>query len=510
MNEPTEAPDSVRIWPILWRGKWTILASIVVMAVAAILYTLHQTKEYQASGIIQVNLPTGQPGSQDTTAANQGLAANYAQLLTSPGFLNDVRARIEGGKLSTDSLQSRLSATALPMTALVELKATGTTPQGAQVLATQVIDGFLSNLQTAAANRTAQEQRTLQQAIDNLDAQIVALAAQPSTAATTAQIGSLRASRGALIAENANLAAAGVADQTSATVSAPPVASSSPVAPQPFLNLIAGLVLGALLGVGLAYLQSALRSEVQSAEEAAALTNVPVLASIPLRRPLFEDDASVQEAYGVLHTNLLFSLQRSEGTVVGIVSYNPQAGKSSVVQGLSEASVRSHGDMLIVDGDMRAATLSKRLGYAGYPGMADVLQGGVSFERALVELRPGLWLLPARESQVNPQTLLSSERMKTLSGEWRKRFDLVLVDTPAIAGLADGLILSAHADLLTLVVRTGLTRPSEVRSAMASLSQTHTPIAGVVVFEEPAVEARYPYVSERERKARWWDLAGVR
>jgi succinoglycan biosynthesis transport protein ExoP len=510
VNDLTEAANAQRIWPILWREKWTILVSIVVFVALAIAYTLHASKTYQATGIIQVNLPTSQPGSQDTTAANQGLAQNYAKLLTSSGFLNSIKKQVAGGKLSADDLQSRLSATNLNMTALVQLQATGPSPAAAQGLATQVVNAFLDNLQNAAATRTKQEQAQLQQSINSYDAQIATLSAQPRTPTVTARITSLSASRNALIAQNANLVANGVAQQTSATVSSAPVASSSPISPRPLLNVIGGLLLGVLLGVGLAYLRNSLRSGVQSAEDAAAVTDLPVLASIPYKPRAPAEDPLVKEAYGVLHTNLLFSLHRSSGSVVTIVGYNAQVGKSSVVQGLGEASVRSDRNMLIVDGDMRAGMLSKRLGFGGHPGMVDVLQGAVDLEYTLVELRSGLWLLPTRESRVNPATLLSGERMRALSAEWRERFDVVLVDTPPIAGLADGLILSSLADLVVLVARAGLTKPQELTAATTSLYQTHTPIAGLVVFEETVSELYYPYAGDREGETRRRDPAKAR
>ncbi|MBV9919206.1 MAG: hypothetical protein JO153_22090 [Solirubrobacterales bacterium] len=501
MNEVTEAPNTQRIWPILWREKWTILASIVVMVALAIAYTLHASKTYQATGIIQVNLPTSQPGSQDTTAANQGLAQNYAKLLTSSGFLNSIRGSVEGGRLSTDELQSRVSASNLLNTALVQLQSTGPSPGDAQRLGNEVVNAFLNSLRNAAVARTDQQQTQLQQSINTYDVQIAALTAQPRTPAVTARITSLQASRNALINQNANLVANGVAQQTSATVSSPPVASSSAISPKPLLNVIAGLLLGLLLGVGLAYLRSALRKGVQSAEEAASITNLPVLASIPYKPRAAGDDPGIKEAYGVLHTNLLFALHRSSASVVTIVGYNPQVGKTSVVQGLADASVRSDRNMLIVDGDMRAAMLSKRLGFAGQPGLVDVLQGAVELEYALVELRPGLTLIPARESRVNPGTLLSGDRMRELSAEWRERFDFVVIDTPPVAGLADGLILSSLADFVVLVARAGMTKPNELTAATTSIDHTHTPIAGLVVFEEAMSELYYPYAHDRKGEA---------
>lgn len=500
MNELPEVPNPQRIWPILWRGKWLILASVVLMVGLAIAYTKHQTKQYEATGIIQVNLPSSQPGSQDTTAANQGLAQNYAKLLVSSGFINSIRSSIDGGRLTTDDIQSRLTATAVPQTALVQLQATGSSPEEAQTIARRVLNGFLSSLTTAAAGRTKQEQGLLQQTIDGLDTQIAALSAQPRTPAVTARISSLQSTRNAVIAQNASLVANGVAQQTAASVSAAPVASTSPVSPKVSLNVIAGLLAGLLLGVGLAYAREALRSGIRSAEDAAAATNLPVLASIPLRPRKPGEYPAVREAYAVLNTNLMFSLQVTEAKIVAVVGFNPQVGKTSVVLGVAEVSTRSDRTVLLVDGDMRSPMMSKRLGYGGRPGFVELIQGTVDLDQVLVELRPGLFLLPTQQSPVNPATLLSTDRMHEISRQWRERFDVVLIDTPPLSGLADGLILSSLADLVVLVARVNLTKPDELVSATKSLSQAGRPIAGLVVFDEVSPELKYPYAQDSQAR----------
>ncbi len=103
-----------RIGPILWRERYIILASVVAMVGLAILYTAATAKVYQASAILQVNLPSSATGGGDTTNANQALAQNYATVLVSRGFLSQIRPSVDGGKLSVDSLSSRIGATAAP------------------------------------------------------------------------------------------------------------------------------------------------------------------------------------------------------------------------------------------------------------------------------------------------------------------------------------------------------------------------------------------------------------
>jgi polysaccharide biosynthesis transport protein len=184
--------------------------------------------------------------------------------------------------------------------------------------------------------------------------------------------------------------------------------------------------------------------------------------------------------------------------IVTFVGPNPKVGKTSVVEGLAKVAMRGGHDTVIVDGDMRAGTLTKRLGRGQHAGMTELLQQAADLDEALVSLGPGLSLLPAHPSSINPPSLLASARMRTLSSELRERFDTVLVDSPPISELADGLILASLSDAVVVVVRTGLTKPADLLAAARSLRQSHTAIAGLVVFEERAVESYYPVAAERD------------
>lgn len=492
VNDAVEAPDKQRIGPILWREKYVIVAAVVVMIALAFVYTATTSKVYQASAILQVNVATNQPGSVDTTNANQGLAQNYATLLVSPGLLDTIRSKVEGGHLSAATLQSRLTATALPTSALVQLTANGPSPNAARNLAQQVVDGFLGQLQTSAATRTAQLQNQGEQSIRTLSAKIAQLQTQPVTPATTQEIASLKTQLTALNNQTEALVASGLAQGTSVTLAAPPVAATDPISPRRSLNLIAGLLLGLVLGVGLAWLRHQLRPAIRSSEEAHNLTDLPVLASIPLKPKVQADDPTIAEAYRILSTQLSFAMRHEDLRLVTVVGYNPQVGKTSVVMGLADAYARGDRKVLLVDGDMRAAALSSRLGQRQRPGLVDLLQGAIPLETALVKLRSGVTLLPARPSKINAASLLSGGAMSSLTAELRERFDLVLFDSPPIAGLADGLILASHSDLVVLVARTGLTTPTDLTLAATSLTQAYTPIGGLVVFEEVTIAPYYP------------------
>jgi capsular exopolysaccharide synthesis family protein len=498
VNDDVDRGGGRRVGAILWAGRYIILASVVIMLVLAWLYTASESKVYQASAILQVNVATNQPASSDTTATNQALAQNYATLVVSPGLLRTIRPNVDGGRLSVSTLQSRLTASALPTSSLVQLQATGPSPAAAQALAQQVATGFLAQLRTSAATRTAQLQTQDEQTISALSARIARLKAQPQTVTTAQQITSLNSSLQALITQNEALVASGLAQGTSATLSSPPVAAADPISPSRSLNLLGGLILGLVVGVALAWLRHLLRPEVQTADDAASEVGWRVLASIPLRPKLRGDDPTVIEAYRILSTRLSITMRQRQQRVVTVSGFGPQVGKTSTVKGLGEALAESGHRVLMVDGDMRAAALSSVYGLAQQAGLVDVLHADLPVESAIVPVEGTLSILPTRTSRINAARLLSGPQTEELMSELRSNYDYILLDTPPIAALADGLILASLSDIVVFVVRAHVTRPADLRAAASSLAQNATPVEGMVVFEERETDLYYP-VAERGR-----------
>jgi len=202
------------------------------------------------------------------------------------------------------------------------------------------------------------------------------------------------------------------------------------------------------------------------------------------RRRVLAGDPVLNEAYEVLRANLVFQSRDRALRVVTFLSQNPAVGKTSAVEGFAYAAVRGGSNVLVIDGDLRAGTLSSRLGYADAPGLTNVIVGTSSIDEAIVSLAPGLSLLTARLPVPNPPSLLYSDEMRELMVELRDRYDL-------IGHLADGLILASLSDGVVAVARTGVTKRSDLRAVIVSLRQSGAPLVGLVVFEPRTIDKTY-------------------
>jgi non-specific protein-tyrosine kinase len=222
-----------------------------------------------------------------------------------------------------------------------------------------------------------------------------------------------------------------------------------------------------------------------------------LLASVPVRKSFSAEDPVLGEAFDVLRANLAFLSHERPLQVLTLSSFNPREGKSSTVEGLAYAAARGGLSVVVVDGDVRTRTLSARLGHGADVGLTNVVVGAVRLDEALVEIAPGVSLLPVGPTPPNPPSLLSSRGMAQVIDDLRMQFSLVLIDSPPVAHLADASILASVSDGVVVVARVGLTKRTDLATAGSNLRHSPTPIVGFVLLERRSIdETYYPAVSK--------------
>jgi capsular exopolysaccharide synthesis family protein len=173
-----------------------------------------------------------------------------------------------------------------------------------------------------------------------------------------------------------------------------------------------------------------------------------------------------------------------------LTSAGEQEGKSTLSLNLAALLVLNGSRVLLIDGDMRSAGLS---GYMGFDrnasgsdehprGLSDALSG--SAEPNIItpfNQIPDLSVISAGSTPTYPAELLGSERMRALVRKWEANYDYVLIDSPPILAVADGLILSRLADTTLLVARHGIGTQKSLERAYKTLYGIENTNVGVVV-----------------------------
>ncbi|MCC6953582.1 MAG: polysaccharide biosynthesis tyrosine autokinase [Deltaproteobacteria bacterium] len=218
------------------------------------------------------------------------------------------------------------------------------------------------------------------------------------------------------------------------------------------------------------------------------------------------------EAFRLIRTNLLLSSADTPPRKILITSASKGEGKTTVSANLAIALAQGSSKTVLIEGDLRRP----RFEYVFHsdpsePGLVEFLSGQRPLEdvirRTPVE---NLWIIPAGSATPNPAELVGSRRMAELVQTLSETFDYVLIDTPPVIPVADGLMLSRIADGVIMVVRSGLTAKSVARDVTRKFSQVNAKMIGVVVNHvdlrngeyHPAYYSGYEYLNDREREDR--------
>ncbi len=255
-----------------------------------------------------------------------------------------------------------------------------------------------------------------------------------------------------------------------------PNGSPQPVSPNRIMVIFAMLVLGFGLPFGVFFLVKMLDKSIKNRSDLGPLS-IPFLAEIPRYikkedrykkfRRRNDDDRSVcnimveqgnrdmmNEAFRVLRTNIDLMLGKKPGAkVIMMTSFNPNAGKTFTVMNLAASMALKDAKVMLVDLDLRKASLSKALGLV-HTGVAAYLNGKIDdYRKYSDEVAQGLHVLPVGTLPPNPTELLLSERFAQMIEKMREEYDYIFLDCPPIDIVADASIITEVADMSVFVMR---------------------------------------------------------
>ncbi len=285
-----------------------------------------------------------------------------------------------------------------------------------------------------------------------------------------------------------------------ARVIAPPLAGKK-VQPSALQIFPAALLLGALAGLGLAYLAEVRDRSFRTADEVRRALGLPVIGHVPFFKPQGKGRQAAApghpdpmlctrhrpaspeaEAYRGVRTALLFGAAGAGRKVIQVTSAAQSDGKTVLAANLAVSIAQSGKRVLLIDADLRKPHQHRLFGLEPGPGLAGVLAGTAELDAALLPGGvPGLSVLPGGPRPDNPAELLTAPRFEEVLRCLRGRYDFILVDTPALLAVTDPVIVAPRVDGVLLNVRAGANGRPPAERARALLGDLGVPIVGVVI-----------------------------
>lgn len=193
------------------------------------------------------------------------------------------------------------------------------------------------------------------------------------------------------------------------------------------------------------------------------------------------------EAYKRLRTNILFSFPDDYSChIIGVTSSIKGEGKSVTAVNLAYTMAQNKKRVLLVDGDMRIPTVTKKLDFhVKSPGLSNLLVGMNEIDSTIQryeteETHTSFDVMPIGDIPPNPAELLSSNRMVELMTSLKNYYDYIFIDLPPICVVTDALIVSRVADGMIVVVRQDYSRTDALKDATKQLEFAEANIIGFV------------------------------
>ncbi|MGC5585112.1 polysaccharide biosynthesis tyrosine autokinase [Ornithinimicrobium sp. W1665] len=328
-----------------------------------------------------------------------------------------------------------------------------------------------------------------------LDVRVRAHDAQVAADAATAVPQQLAA-----VARNFSPMLATSGQSVSAETIVPASVPNRPIEPDPLRNLALGALAGLLLGVAFAVARQALDQRVREVRDIDALSERPVLSSVPYRK---DDDPHAlyldidpfgpqAEAVRRLRTNMMF-VDVTTGKHSFVVSSTlPGEGKTTTAINLALAMSDAGTRVLLIDADLRHPSVATNMGLEGAVGLTTVLLGDAELEDVVQRWGgTNLHVLASGETPPNPSELLGSTKMQDLFDRLSEDYDFILVDTPPVLPVTDAMVIEKLTGGMLLVVASGETRKRHLSEALRTLETTETHIAGFVLTKSPPQPSAY-------------------
>jgi succinoglycan biosynthesis transport protein ExoP len=494
---PQPESPAVEYLQVFRRRKWVILQLLLLAPLVALLVSLRQPAEYQATAGVLLDLNPGDSLSLRSSAAPAEdparVVENRARLAASLPVARRVVRVTRPAFASAGQLLDHSSVSTSQGLDLLTIAVRHSSRTTAAAVANAYAEQFRAYLQ-----RT--QERGQRQALDGVRARLAKLRRQGRRGPIYK---SLRTTEQQLEVVNA---------LGGSNVSVIPVAHAAKIQPRPMRSVVLGVGIGLLLGLAAAFLWEALDSRIRSEDEVAELLGLPLLGRIREQTRtrsrgvamLTAPNSPHAESYRILRV-ALDSLNRDIGArTLMVTSAIDGEGKSTTAANLAVAHARSGSRVILVDLDLRYPSVDRLFGLEGRPGVTDVALGHVPLEAALSEVPlaptgtngdsayPGsLHVLGAGPVSPELREMVLVHSSAELLNALTSRADLVLIDAPPIVPLVDAQTLASYVDRLLVVVRWSFARRRTLKELRRTLDVGGAPPVGFVLVSAADAATSY-------------------
>ncbi|HCD3130777.1 TPA: polysaccharide biosynthesis tyrosine autokinase [Acinetobacter baumannii] len=285
-----------------------------------------------------------------------------------------------------------------------------------------------------------------------------------------------------------------------------------PIKPKKLLVLILSVFVGGFIGTLIALLRNMLRTGIKDSGQIENELDLPVYATVP-RSPIQEsrikilkkkksipilavknsDDIAI-ESLRSIRTAIHFALANAKNNIIMIAGPSPEVGKSFISTNLATIFAQGNKRVLLIDADMRRGYMHKYFDVDVKPGLSELLSGQVDLQKVLHKTQvANLDVITSGKSPTNPSEILSSNQFKELLEQLQSQYDHIIIDTPPVLAVTDGIIISQYTGVNLIVARYAKSQMKELELTVNRFEQAGVKVNGFILNDIQRASAGYGY-----------------
>ncbi|MFK7373780.1 polysaccharide biosynthesis tyrosine autokinase [Acinetobacter baumannii] len=285
-----------------------------------------------------------------------------------------------------------------------------------------------------------------------------------------------------------------------------------PIKPKKLQILILSILLGGFIGTVIALLRNMLRTGIKDSGQIENELDLPVYATVP-RSPIQEsrvkilkkkksipilavknsDDIAI-ESLRSIRTAIHFALANAKNNIIMIAGPSPEVGKSFISTNLATIFAQGNKRVLLIDADMRRGYMHKYFDVDVKPGLSELLSGQADLQKVLHKTQvTNLDVITRGKSPTNPSEILSSNQFKELLEQLQSQYDHIIIDTPPVLAVTDGIIISQYTGVNLIVARYAKSQIKELELTLNRFEQAGVKVNGFILNDIQRASAGYGY-----------------
>ena len=292
------------------------------------------------------------------------------------------------------------------------------------------------------------------------------------------------------------------------------IVSDKEVEPKRNVNMAIGGAVGAMVGIAISFLLSALDNKIKTHDDVKKYLHVKTLGIVPLNsldvkskkknkynkiesgtpiKIIDETDSVISESIRMIRTNLDFA----DLKIINVTSTTPSEGKSEFITNLACSFAMLDKRVLLIDCDMRKPKIHRNFGVARDKGLSDcLLSKFISYKDVIQRFDRNnvhIDILAAGSLVYNPSELINSANFLSLLNSLRSSYDIILIDCPPISNLTDGVLVSKLSDGTIYVIESDKVDKELVANSIDELKDNGATLLGAVLTKVDIKKEKFKY-----------------